>query len=247
MVEAFQVSWDTTKVNAEASIQAFWDMVLPWFTLEKWSNLFKNIWEALKVIWESLRIWWSSTAMTNWWKNDVAPWFTKTKWETLLKTIPNEFKNAFEKAKEWVVEKVQSMWDFVSGIINKITEGIGSIGSSISEKISSIPFIGGKSRSVDGFASGGYPSSASLFWAGENGIPEILGTVGGKTAVAGGAEITGIRDAVYDVGNSETTLLRMAVSLLETIAAKDTNTYIDGRELVNAYDERKTRNGFSFT
>ena len=33
----------------------------------------------------------------------------------------------------------------------------------------------------------------------------------------------------------------------KTIAAKDTNTYIDGRELVNAYDERKTRNGFSFT
>lgn len=247
MIEAFQVSWDTTKVNAEASIQAFWDMVLPWFTLEKWSNLFNNIWEALKVIWESLRIWWSSTAMANWWKNDVSPWFTKTKWETLLKTIPNEFKNAFEKAKEWVKEKVQSMWDFVSGIISKMKEAIRGIGSGISEKLSSLSSLVGKARGIEGFAGGGYPSSASLFWAGENGIPEILGTVNGKTAVAGGAEITGIRDAVYDVGNSETTLLRMAVSLLETIAAKDTNTYIDGRELVNAYDERKTRNGFSFT
>ena len=247
MVEAFQVSWDTTKANAEVSIQAFWDTVLPWFTLEKWSNLFSNIWEALKVIWESLRIWWSSTAMANWWKNDVSPWFTKTKWETLLKTIPNEFKNAFEKAKEWVKEKVQSMWDFVSGIISKMKEAIRSIGSSISEKLSSLSSLAGKARGIDGFAGGGYPSSASLFWAGENGVPEILGTVNGKTAVAGGAEITGIRDAVYDVGNSETTLLRMAVSLLETIAAKDTNTYIDGRELVNAYDERKNRNGFSFT
>ena len=247
MVEAFQVSWETTKVNAEASIQAFWDMVLPWFTLEKWSNLFNNIWEALKVIWESLRIWWSSTAMANWWKNDVSPWFTKTKWETLLKTIPNEFKNAFEKAKEWVKEKVQSMWDFVSGIISKMKEAIRGIGSSISEKLSSLSSLVGKARGIDGFAGGGYPSSASLFWAGENGIPEILGTVNGKTAVAGGAEITGIRDAVYDVGQSETALLRVAVSLLETIAAKDTNTYIDGRELVNAYDERKNRNGFSFT
>jgi hypothetical protein len=185
--------------------------------------------------------------MANWWKNDVSPWFTKTKWETLLKTIPNEFKNAFEKAKEWVKEKVQSMWDFVSGIISKMKEAIRGIGSSISEKLSSLSSLVGKARGIDGFAGGGYPSSASLFWAGENGIPEILGTVNGKTAVAGGAEITGIRDAVYDVGNSETTLLRMAVSLLETIAAKDTNTYIDGRELVNAYDERKTRNGFSFT
>ena len=94
------------------------------------------------------------------------------------------------------------------------------------------------------FATGGFPEDG-LFMANHN---ELVGQFSnGKTAVAGGAEITGIRDAVYDVGNSETTLLRMAVSLLETIAAKDTNTYIDGRELVNAYDERKTRNGFSFT
>ena len=247
MVEAFQVSWDTTKANAEVSIQAFWDMVLPWFTLEKWSGVFKNIWDALKSVWTQTATWWHNTAMVKWWNSNVSPWFTKAKWETLLKTIPNEFRNAFDKAKTWVIEKVQSMWDFVNGIINKIKSAISSIGSSISSAVAGLSSLGGKSRSVEGFAGGGYPSSASLFWAGENGIPEILGTVNGKTAVAGGAEITGIRDAVYDVGQSETALLQVAVSLLETIAAKDTNTYIDGRELVNAYDERKNRNGFSFT
>lgn len=244
VVEGFRSAFG---VFTESIAEFYETHVAPWFTLEKWSGIFNNISLALKSIWNNIVIWWSSTAMVNWWKNDVSPWFTKTKWETLLKTIPNEFKNAFEKAKEWVKEKVQSMWDFVSGIVQKMKDAISSIGSGISSKIASLSSLVGKARGIDGFAGGGYPSSASLFWAGENGIPEILGTVNGKTAVAGGAEITGIRDAVYDVGNSETTLLRMAVSLLETIAAKDTNTYIDGRELVNAYDERKTRNGFSFT
>ena len=237
------VSWWST-----TAIYGWWhNNVAPWFTIEKWSGIFTNIWDSLKTVWTQIATWWHNTALFNWWNNNVSPWFTKTKWEELLKTIPNEFKNAFDKAKTWVEEKVQSMWDFVSGIIKKIKSAISGIGLGISSAISGLPLLGGKSQSVDGFASGGYPSSARLFWAGENGIPEILGTVNGKTAVAGGAEITGIRDAVYDVGQSDTALLRAAVSLLETIAAKDTNTYFDGRELVSAYDKRKTRNGFSFT
>ena len=240
---------------SETAIVSWWEEdVKPWFKLEKWSNLFNNIWDALKAIWTRTAIWWHNTALFNWWNNNVSPWFTKTKWETLLKTIPNEFKNAFEKAKEWVKEKVQSMYDFVKGIIDKIKTAISGISEKISGLVSKASSIGGsifggggKAKSVKGFATGGFPEPSSLFWAGENGVPEILGTVGGRTAVAGGAEITGIRDAVYDVGQSETALLRAAVSLLETIAAKDTNTYIDGRELVSAYDKRKTRNGFSFT
>lgn len=72
------------------------------------------------------------------------------------------------------------------------------------------------------FDVGGYtPRSYSLFMAGENGIPEILGTVGGRNAVAGGREITGIRDAVNANGAAEAQLLANAVSLLRVIADKD--------------------------
>lgn len=97
------------------------------------------------------------------------------------------------------------------------------------------------------YATGGYPQPATFFWAGENGVPEMLGTVGGKTAVAGGAEITGIRQAVYDVGQSETALLSSAISILQAIAGKETSVNIDGRSLVDEYGKRKNRNGFSFT
>lgn len=74
---------------------------------------------------------------------------------------------------------------------------------------------------VSAFANGGYlPQSYSLVIAGENGIPEIAGTVGGKSAVAGGAEITGIKDAVYDTSQQEIALLRQQNQLLQGILNK---------------------------
>lgn len=73
---------------------------------------------------------------------------------------------------------------------------------------------------ITGFASGGFPApeSASLFWAGEGGVPEMLGTVGGRTAVAGGAEITGIREAILGQQETESQLLRQ---LIAAVNAKD--------------------------
>ena len=71
---------------------------------------------------------------------------------------------------------------------------------------------------ITGFASGGYPTPASLFWAGEGGMPEMLGTVGGRTAVAGAEEITGIREAIEAQGESQNRLLSQ---LINTVDNKD--------------------------
>ena len=51
------------------------------------------------------------------------------------------------------------------------------------------------------FADGGFPTAGSVFVAGEvPGQTELVGTINGRTGVAGGQEITGIRQAIYDVG-----------------------------------------------
>lgn len=71
---------------------------------------------------------------------------------------------------------------------------------------------------ISGFATGGYPTPGSLFWAGENGMPEMLGTIGGRTTVAGGAEITGIREAIEAQGESQNRLLSQLIS---TVDSKD--------------------------
>lgn len=55
----------------------------------------------------------------------------------------------------------------------------------------------GMSWSMKGFAKGGFPDSADFFYANENGVPEYIGTMGGRTAVANNTEIAkGIADAV---------------------------------------------------
>ena len=102
---------------------------------------------------------------------------------------------------------------------------------------------------IPGYAEGGFPQKSSLFFAGERGKPELLGTVGGQTAVAGGHEITGIRNAVYSTGQEEAKLLIRAIDAIDKLSqiVERKSLSIDSREIVTAYDNRKRRNGFSFT
>ena len=75
--------------------------------------------------------------------------------------------------------------------------------------------------SIPRFEVGGYPNSASLFWANENGVPELVGTMGGKTAVASGGELTGIKDEIRATANEEIVLLRQQNALLQGILEKE--------------------------
>lgn len=81
------------------------------------------------------------------------------------------------------------------------------------------------------FANGGYPSEGQLFFASEQG-PELVGTMGGRTAVANNDQIVeGIRQGVYDAvvaananGNSDVSV----------------RVYLDSRE-IKAGQERLAR------
>lgn len=76
--------------------------------------------------------------------------------------------------------------------------------------------------SVKWYRTGGYlPNTFSLIGAGENGIPEILGSVGGRPAIAGGEEITGIRDEIRATTNEEIQLLKQQNALLQAILNKE--------------------------
>ena len=56
----------------------------------------------------------------------------------------------------------------------------------------------GMTWNMKGFASGGFPDSADFFYANENGVPEYVGSMGGRTAVATNNDIVkGVSDGVY--------------------------------------------------
>ena len=246
VVEGFRSAF----VYFTESIAEFWELhVSPWFTSEKWIGLYETIKTSLKTVWnETVGQW--ITDVGTWWNVNVAPWFTKKKWSDMLKNIPTVFKEAFKGAANFAIDMLNGVIEGIESLVNRAIEGLKEL-ARLANKVPGVNIdISGWGISlprIPRFENGGFPERASLFWAGEYGTPEILGNVGGRTAVAGGAEITGIRDAVYDVGQNEIALLQMAVSLLEVIANKDTSVNIDGRTLVDAYDERKARNGFSFT
>ena len=199
---------------SDTGIAVWWnEKVSPWFTVDTWKNLGENIRKGLSKKWEEFTGWWENTGFYKWWNQDVAPNFTTDKWtfSGISDGLKNAWNNAIAAVKHiwngfanWMNSKLSFSWDAVN-IAGKQIVGAGSI------NLGKIPT----------FAAGGFPSQYSMFMAGENGRAEMLGTVGGKTAVAGGQEITGIRDAVYSTAQQEMELLRQQNQLLQGILEKE--------------------------
>lgn len=206
--EEFSTWWSDT------GIAVWWnEKVSPWFTVNTWKNLGESIRKGLSKKWEEFTGWWENTGFYKWWNQDVAPKFTTDKWtfSGISDGLKNAWNNAIAAVKHiwngfanWMNSKLSFSWDAVN-IAGKQIVGAGSI------NLGKIPT----------FAAGGFPSQYSMFMAGENGRAEMLGTVGGKTAVAGGQEITGIRDAVYSTAQQEMELLRQQNQLLQGILEKE--------------------------
>jgi hypothetical protein len=205
--EEFSTWWSDT------GIAVWWnEKVSPWFTVNTWKNLGESIRKGLSKKWEEFTGWWENTGFYKWWNQDVAPKFTTDKWtfSGISDGLKNAWNNAIAAVKHiwngfanWMNSKLSFSWDAVN-IAGKQIVGAGSI------NLGKIPT----------FAAGGFPSQYSMFMAGENGRAEMLGTVGGKTAVAGGQEITGIRDAVYSTSQQEIALLKQQNQLLSEILKK---------------------------
>lgn len=144
--------------------------------------------------------------------------FTKD-WSTAWDGIKDIFKGAWnaiagiaESGVNLVIDAINGM---TSGLRKALGDAAGWVGFNID--IPGIPHI-----TIPKFETGGYvPSRYTMFMAGENGVPEIAGTVGGKTAVAGGTEITGIKDAIYKASQEEMALLRQQNQLLQGILQKE--------------------------
>jgi hypothetical protein len=130
-------------------------------------------------------------------------------------------------------------------------------------------FSGGQWHDIAGYASGGSPRSSQLFFARENGMPELVGTLGGHTAVMNNDQIvasvssgvaraiagihfkmTGMSSAVpmsADEGMSEETLYRAMVRALNDSDVFPDTIDLDGdvvyRKMVQRNRRERTRLG----
>ncbi len=207
--DEFETNWKSTGVY-----QWFTNDVSPWLSKEKWDSLGDNAKKALSDKWDEFTDWWENTGFAKWW-DDVSSHFSTESWnwEGIEKGLSQAWENAVASAKgiwnrfaEWLNDKLNFSWDSVSFAGKEIIPS-GSI------NLGKIP----------GFEGGGYvPTRFTLFKAGEKGVPEMMGTVGGKTAVAGGVEITGIKDAVFTTAQQEIELLRRQNEILLQLLSKPT-------------------------
>lgn len=191
----------------------FNESVMPWFSAEKWNQLGTNIKTTLSTKWNEFTAWWKNIGFANWW-NNVKSYFTTEKWtwSGIKDGLSNAWNNAIAAVKQiwnsfanWINDKLNFSWDPITIAGIQLAPG-GSI------SLGKIPT----------FETGGYvPSRYTMFMAGENGVPEIAGTVGGKTAVAGGVEITGIKDAINSTAQQEIALLKQNNQLLQGILEKE--------------------------
>lgn len=194
-------------------------------------NIFLGIVEGFSSLFDSF-----TTKISYFWDEYVKPWFTKEKWTNLLSPIVDSFKSVFKNAANgvigifnkligWINEKMSFSWDAFN-IAGKEIFPAGSI------QLFTIPEI--PKFKNGGFVEPNLPGRYSVLMAGEDGIPEIAGTVGGKPAVAGGAEITGISNAVYATSEEEIRELKEMNGLLRQLLEKDVSVNIGDREIYKA-------------
>ena len=85
----------------------------------------------------------------------------------------------------------------------------------------------GKGNNAALYANGGYPDTGSLFIAGEAG-PELVGTIGGRTAVANQGSIV---DGIASANDGVIVVLN---AILEAVNRKSVNVTLDSRQISSA-------------
>lgn len=212
------INWWRTSMNA------WWaDDVKPRFFADKWfPDVFDMIEKHYKKAWETFLNWWRES-MDSWWTADVVPWFVYDKWFEQFDHINKAAEATFEAVLEVITKCFNEAERVASDVTAHISQMVQDVINKINEAISGLEHLSTMTVSfggIGGFAAGGFPATGSLFIANEAG-PELVGTINGSTAVANNGEITGIRDAVYQTGNSEVQLLGQIIGIAQQLLDKD--------------------------
>lgn len=126
--------------------------------------------------------------------------------------------------------------------LNAIPREIITVHTTITRNVTETVSGGSGGGKVSAFASGGFPTTGQLFMAREAG-PELVGTLGGQTAVANNAEIvSGISQGVASANSEQNMLLREQNELLSAILAK-TGVSIDGKTLMTSVERAQRQRG----
>lgn len=100
--EADQAEWDQWFNDLGDKFSNWYESeVAPWFTEEKWTELFTNVKTSFETKWAEIVDWWQNTAIYTWWEENVTPWFSEEKWSELLENIRISFETKWDELVDW--------------------------------------------------------------------------------------------------------------------------------------------------
>jgi len=182
--------------------------------------------------------------MNDWWENRVIPWFKKELWREQFDHILEVAKAVFTLIEQAIKEHIKAAEEAVKESCHNMKEAIEEVIAAVDELIEKMNQLPGDiDFHVGGYASGGFPSEGSLFFANEAG-PELVGTIHGNTAVANNSEITGIREAVLASGNQESELLARLIAIGQAMLDKEP-VVIDDRDIARMATSGQNRLGIN--
>lgn len=135
-----------------------------------WSIFWEDVGSAVRKGWSKLK---------EIYKKEIEPRLSKTYWINKFDELKTSIKNHLFN---WNLGKLHIKWSLGGG--KEATGALKTILKTLNLP-TSLPTL-----DVKWYESGGYPERASLFWANENGIPEMVGRIGNQTAVANNDQIT---------------------------------------------------------
>ena len=147
-----------------------------------------------------------------------------------------------------IVEKVRETFEKVKKVVSDAVAKIKeSFASASGFSIYTSGLEGLNISGVKQYATGGFPASGEMFVARENGIPEMVGRMGNRTAVANNTQIVdGVSDGVSRANESVVNaVMAIGSMIVKAVNDKDSNTYLDGQAIATGiynYTERVGRN-----
>ena len=265
IVEFFRGLWEAISgffVNLWEGIKKVWNVVATWFNTwviqpvvgffkGVWtsvSEFFVNLWEGIKNVWGKVSTWFEDTITTplsNVFKkvcDAIAGFFSKL-WLGIRQGVAgamNGVIGVIESALNWVISGINGL----VGGFNKVVQWAANVLGADWGGLTLVQEVRFNRIAVPTYADGGFPESGQAFIARENGIPEMVGTIGRRTAVANNEQIVeSVASGVAEANSEQNALLREQNSLLRALLEKDSGVYLDGRALSESVNKYRREQG----
>ena len=180
--------------------------------------------------------------------------------EQSYETIFGRIKSALDSITTPIRTTANSIIGIIESLTNKVIDGINGMINGLN-KISFtvpkwVPGLGGNSFGlgiptvnkisiprIPTYADGGFVPNGEAFVAREAG-PELVGTIGRRTAVANNDQIVaGIASGVAEANNESNALLKEQNSLLRAMLEKESGVYLDGKTITKSVEKHQRERG----